>query len=78
MFDPGVPELNAESSQVVSRPPGAMVEAGDVDVFTADAAVVTRRRTEERREVAGDVQPDLFAEVPADDIGAVADAVGMT
>src|SRR6476620_5050780 len=52
-----------------------MVEARHVDVLAADAAVVSRRRPDEYRQEAGDVQTNLLAEKSADHIGSVADAV---
>ena len=56
---------------------GTMVEAGHVDVLAADTAVVPCRCTHERREVSGDVEADLLAQVAADDVGAVAEPVRM-
>ena len=52
-----------------------MVEARHVDVLAADAAVVAGRRADEPREEAAHVEADLLAEVAADHVGAVADAV---
>ena len=70
-----VPELRAEAAQVVAAAPGAMVEARHVDVLAADAAVVPRGRAYERGQVAAHVEPDLLAEVAADHVRSVADAV---
>ena len=52
-----------------------MVESRHINVFTADAAIVPRRRPFERGEISARVQPDLFAEVTADHVGPVAEAV---
>ena len=55
----------------------AVVEARHVRVLAADAAVVARRRSVQRRHEPAGMEAHLFAEVAADDVAAVADAVGM-
>src|SRR3954469_409394 len=72
---PGVPELRAESTQVVATAAGAMVESRHINVFPADAAIVPRRRPFECREISARVQPDLFAQVAADHVGSVAEPI---
>ena len=53
----------------------AVVEARHVGVFAADAAVVARCRPVQRRHEAARMEAHLLAEVAADDVAAVADAV---
>src|SRR4051812_47905646 len=72
---PRVPELRAESAQVVAAAAGSMVEPRHIDMLTADAAIVPRRRTFEGRQISTRVQPDLFAEVTPDHVGSIAEAV---
>ena len=71
------PELHAESAQVIALAAVAMIESRHVDVFAADAVVVLHRRAEQFRHEAEHVQPNLLAQIAADHIGRVADAVRM-
>ena len=71
-----VPELSAEASQIVALD-AAMVEARHIDVFAADAVVVLRGAADQFRQESEHVEADLFAEIAADDVGRIADAVGM-
>src|SRR5204863_3251176 len=74
---PGVPELRAESTQVITAAAGSMVEARHIDMLPTDSPIVARCRTFERGQISARVQPDLFAEVTADHVRPVAKAVRM-
>ena len=52
-----------------------MIEARHVDVLAADAAIVAGRRAGERGQDAARVESDLLAQIAADDVRAVAEAV---
>ena len=69
------PELHAEAAQVVALAAVAVVEARQVDVLAADAVVILRRRAEQLGHKAEHVQPHLLAQIPADHVGRIADAV---
>ena len=71
----GVPELDAEAAQVVALVRRLVVEAPQVDVLAADAAIVARRPAGQRLHPADVIEADLLAQVAADDVRAVADAV---
>ena len=71
------PELHAEAAQVIALAAVAMIEARHVDVLAADAIVVLHRRAEQLRHEAEHVQAHLLAQIAADHVGRIADAVGM-
>ena len=73
----GVPELRAEPPQVVAASARQMVEARHVDMLATDPAIVLRGSPNERREVAGHVEPNLLAQVATDDVRPVAEPVGV-
>ena len=71
----GVPELHAETTQVVAFVLGALIEARQIDVL-ADASIRLPRLSVQRRQKAAHVEAELLAEMTAEYIVAVADAVG--
>ena len=54
-----------------------MVEARHVGMLAADAAIVARRRPVQGRHEPARMEAHLFTQVAADDVAAVADAIGM-
>ena len=58
---PGVPELRAESAQIVALAPVPMIEARHVDVLAADAVVILCRGPHQLRDKTEHVEAHLLA-----------------
>ena len=71
----GVPELHLVAAEESAGSAAGCGEARHVDVLAADAAIVLDRLAEQRGMKPGDVHADLLAQIPADHVGAVAEAV---
>src|SRR4029453_17326360 len=71
-----VPELHLEPAEE-SEVAAAVCEARHVDVLAADAEVVLQRVAIELRQKPGHMDAQLLAEIPADDVRPLANAVRL-